>query len=113
MVALHDFDVPQRYRACARLKYLARGADLDDPKSVRAVADGILAELREKKSRWLSMSENTARLMTEAAGKAAKIAAEEQRLYRQIEAVRPVRCRLEVRCVETVGPIDGGISQVL
>lgn len=99
MVALHDFDVPRRYRACARLKYLARGADLDDRESVRAVADRILAELREKKSRWLAMSENTARLMTEAAGKGAEIAAEEDRLYRQIEAVRPVRCRMEVRRV--------------
>ena len=97
MLLLHDFDVPRRNRVCARIKYKSFGIPLNDTNALKTKIDEYLAGLKSRNAPEYDKEKATAEDVLEAAGRDAEINKEEEKLYSELAAIRPVCCRIELK----------------
>ena len=107
MDALHDFDRPRRDRACLRRNFESFGIPMTDKAALKAAYDKRLAALKAQKVHWYEWERAASADFLDALDRGPEIAAEEERLYRALAAVRPVKCRLSLLPVKADGAVAG------
>lgn len=101
MQALHDFDRPRRDRACVRRTFESFKVPMTDKAALMAASDKRLAGLKAMKYPWYDWERDAAASFLSVVGKEQEVLAEEDRLYKAMEAVRPAACRLELVRVQS------------
>lgn len=97
MIALHDFDISRRDAACVRHHFEKNGKLVTDRKKAEDISRIRLAVLKARKYPWYDWDARADRAYLDSLGRETEIAEEEDRLYRAIAEIRPVRSRVLIK----------------